>query len=433
MKVSTFFLLLAAALLLPTGALFAKYTENLTVQVFDQLLRPVEGAQVYVEYELNSVKGNIKTKPKITDSSGNANMIFTNYEEIENSTSYDFTIYVKYGDQLVSGSAIAVNGEKRIYTMMVESHIAFVRVLDQTGKPLAANLTVGGTTKENTDLEQVFFVLPPGNYTLKVEHGELVKNFPLQLDNSTGDKNIDIVLSYYNLDINVQDDLGNPLLVQADVNGMAGQTDEKGVAHFENISSDMPLVTVWYGQSIKRLTPDLKTSSVLDVVFDLNKPEIKEQYSTLSPSGVGTIRFFVEDFGPQASGIDTVAVSYDVVGVQNHLSVYTIGYNSFEAKVPSQPPGTLVKYTVEVSDKEGNAVVGYGTYVIPPIEPEKNSTVQPPPPAASGQPISNEAIFVGIVVIAVLAYAAIYYYNKKKGEAPVHPSEVTPPKVPPVR
>jgi hypothetical protein len=356
--------------------------------------------------------------------------LFTNYEEIESETSYSYTIYVKYGEQLSSASLIAVNGEKRIYTMLVESHIAFVRVIDQKGKPLVANLTVNGATKENSDMGQVFFVLPPGNYTLKVERGDVIRNVPLLLDNSTGDKNLEVVLSYYNLDVRAQDDLGNPLAVQVDVNGVAGQTGANGTARFENISVDMPLVTVLYGQGIKRLTPDLKASQALDVVFDLNKPKIKEQYSTISPSGVGTVRFFVEDFGPQASGIDTVAVSYEVSGVQNRLSVYAIGYNSFEAKVPSQPAGTLVKYIVEVADKEGNTAIGYGTYSIPNGEPEPNSTVAPPPPAQTGLPISTEAIFVGIVVIAVVAYAAIYYYNKKKGEAPAKPPGVSPPPVP---
>ena len=119
--------------------------------------------------------------------------------------------------------------------------------------------------------------------------------------------------------------------------------------------------------------------------------------------------------------------------MQNRLSVYAIGYNSFEAKIPSQPPGTLVKYIVEVADKEGNTVVGYGTYAIPSGEPEPNSSITPPPPAQAGLQISSEAIFVGIVVLVVIAYAAIYYYNKKKGEATVKPPGATPPLVPPAQ
>ena len=44
-----------------TGACAAKFTENVVAQVFDQNWRPVEGADVYVDYQLNAVDGYIKT------------------------------------------------------------------------------------------------------------------------------------------------------------------------------------------------------------------------------------------------------------------------------------------------------------------------------------------------------------------------------------
>jgi hypothetical protein len=436
MKIPAIALLFAAFLLL-SGSLFAGYTMNLTAQVFDQAYRPVEGASVYVEYELNPVKGDVKTKPKLTDSTGHASIMFTNYDEIENTTNYAYTLFVKYGNQLSSASLIASNGQKRTYTMMVESHLAFVRVLDQDRKPLSANLTVSESTKPTSEEGTTFFALPPGNYTLRVERGDLVKNVPLDIGNSTGDRNLDIVLSYYDLDVSVQDDLRRPLPAQVEVNGIMRMTNDEGIAHFENITTDSPEVIVTFGQGIKRFTPSLQLAKKIDVVFDLGKPLIKEQYSTLSPSGVGTVRFFVEDFGPQASGIDTVSVSYEIEGGQNFLSVYAIGYNTFEAKIPAQPAGTLVKYTVEVADKEGNAEIGYGNYVIPSegqINQSANSTQPPPPPPP--QSISNEEIMIGIVVLAIIAFAAIYYFNRKRGEvakppqATASPPLETPPQAP---
>jgi len=403
------------------------------VQVFDYSLRPVEGAQAYVKYELNSVKGEITTKPKLTDSRGNAIILFTNYEEIDSETQYAYTLYVKYGSQLVSASLIAGEGENmsfssRIYTMQVESHIAFVRVADQKGKPLAANVTADGRTKEAGDSGSTFFALSPGNYTIRVERGDLVKNIPVALSNSTGDISVDAVLSYYPLDVVVRDDRRNPLSAQVEVNGVAGQTDSEGRAHFENITVDNPQVIVMYGQGIKRITPDLKASPTLDVVFDVNRPAIKDQYSTLSPTGVGTIRFFVEDVGPEASGIDSVSVSYEVAGVQNPLSVYAIGYNSFETKIPAQPAGTLVKYTITVSDKEGNSASGTGNYVVP-SEGGAQQNASSQPGISQGAPISGESVFVGIVALAIIAYAAIYYLNKRRAGAVQPP--VAPPQPPP--
>ena len=433
MKVPVLLLLAAALVLALSSAAHAKYTENLTVQVFDYSLRPVEGAQAYVEYELNSIKGDIKTKPKLTNSRGDANIIFTNYEEIDSETQYSYTLYVKYGDQLVSASLIAGGGgnlsfSSRIYTMQVESHIAFVRVMDQKGKPLIANVSADGKTKETGAMGDTYFALSPGNYTLKVERGDLVKNIPFAIDNSTGDISTDAVLSYYSLDVLVKDDRRNPLSAQVEVNGAAGQTDSEGRAHFENITVDAPQVIVMYGQGIKRITPRLQSSSTLDVVFDVNKPAIKDQYSTLSPTGVATIRFFVEDAGPEASGIDTVSVSYEVAGVQNPLSVYAIGYNSFEAKIPAQAAGTLVKYTVTVSDKEGNSVSGTGNYVVPADGRQQQNGSSQQQGIPQSPPISGESVFVGIVALAIIAYAAIYYFNKKK---PAIQPPVAPPQIPP--
>ncbi len=432
MKLSAFFLLLAAGLLLLTGVPQAKYTENLTVQVFDNSLRPVEGAQVYVDYELSSVKGNIKTKPKLTDSSGYANILFTNYEEIDDQTEYAYTLYVKYGDQLVSSSLIAENGG-RIYTMQVESYIAFVRVLDQNGKPLQANATVGKVTKPTDELGRIFFALPPGNYTLKVERNDLVKNVPMLLENATGDQSIDVLLNYYKLDIHVQDDKRRPLSAKVDVDGVGLETGSDGTAHFENITTASPSVTVAYGQVIKRIQPNLQAGSALDVTFDVSNPLIKDQYSTLSPSGVGLIRFFVEDPGPEASGIDAVSVSYDVAGVQNTLSVYAIGYNSFEAKIPSQPSGTLVKYAITVSDKEGNTAVGYGDYVVSlgGDAPNATNTSAPGTSAPIIPSLPNEGVFIGIAVLALAAFAAAYYFNKKKG-GEIAPPPIAPPQLPPL-
>jgi len=431
MKLSALFLLLATCALMLTGAPWAKYTENLTVQVFDASLRPVEGAQAYVDYQLNSVTGKVKTKPKLTDSRGYASIIFTGYEQIDKETDYAYTLYVKYGDQLVSASLIAVDKENRTYSMHVESYIAFVRVFDQNNKPLQANVTVDKVTKPTDAHGNTFFALPPGNYVLNVERNDLVKNIPFVLENATGDQSLDVLLSYYNLDIHVLDDNRRPLSARVEVNGMGAETDSSGMAHFENITTSSPQILVIYGQGIKRIQPDLQAGSSLEVTFDISKPSIKDLYSTLSPSGVGVIRFFVDDMGPEASGIDSVSVSYEVAGVQNMLSVYTIGYNSFEVKIPAQQIGTIVKYTVTVSDKEGNSAIGYGDYVVSaggdaPVAANTSVHVTPMPIVSS---IPNEGIFVGVAVLAVLAFAAIYYFNKKKG-GEISPPPIAPPQVP---
>jgi len=430
MKLSAFFLLLAAVALLLSGTSWAKYTENLTVQVFDNFLRPVEGAQVYVVYELTSVRGDIKTKPKITDSRGYTNILFSNYEAIDNSTNYSYTLFVEYGGQLVSSSLIGEDGERRAYSVQVESYIVSVRVLDQNNKPLQANVTINKATKPTDTYGNAFFALPPGNYVLNVVRYDLVKNIPIVIENATGDQSFDVLLNYYKFDILVRDDKRRPLSAQVEVNGVGAVTNSEGVAHFENITTSSPQVIVTYGQGIKRIQPNLQTNPSLNVIFDVNKPTINDKYSTLSSSGVGAVRFFVEDLGVEASGIDTVSVSYEVAGEQNMLSVYTIGYNSFEVKIPAQPVGTLVKYTITVSDKEGNTAVEYGNYVVS-LESSPSGDVNASLPATlpPAPGISNESIFAGIAVLAVIAFAAIYYFNKKKASE-IAPPPIAPPQVP---
>ena len=427
MKLPAYLLLASALLLLLTGHTSAKYTENLTVQVFDYSLRPVEGAQVYVDYEINSVKGDSMTRPVLSDSHGYAYLLFTDYEEVDSQTNYAYTLYVKYGDQLQTASLIAVNGEKRVYTMQVESYVAFAHVLDQNGRPLPANVTVGTVTKPTDASGRAYFALPPGNYTLKVEQNDLLKNIPFRLDNSTGDHSIDAMLSYYSLDVLVQDDSLRPLPAQVMVGDASVMTDSSGIAHFRNVNTDSPQVVVTYGQGIKRIQPDLKSGTSLTVTFDTTKPTIKDQYSSVSDSGVGSVRFFVEDPGPAASGIDSVSVSYEVAGTPSALSVYTIGYNSFEAKIPAQPDGTLVKYTITVTDKEGNTAAGYGSYLVSQggSGNSTNSTGGNLPPVQ----IPGEGIFAGIAVLAIAAFAAIYYYNKRKADA-AQPPPIAPPQVP---
>ena len=114
------------------------------------------------------------------------------------------------------------------------------------------------------------------------------------------------------------------------------------------------------------------------------------------------------------------------------LSVYTIGYNSFEAKIPAQPVGTLVKYTITVSDKEGNMVVGYGNYVVSFGGANTSVSANASSPGTSDSfipSIPNEGIFVGIAVLAVAAFAIIYYLNRKKGSE-ISPPPIAPPQIP---
>jgi hypothetical protein len=420
---------LAALLSLP----HALFTELVHVQVFDQSFRPVEGAAVYANYQLNAVTGYVDSKPKFTNSSGYADVLITNYEEIAGDTDYSYTVYVKYGT-FSNATGVIADGNATLYTrsvtLIVPSVWLYVYVKDQNGQGIPALVTINDQSKRADATGQAAFQLPPGNYTVAAEN-----NGALSTARVTGldsDRALPMEIGLYPLKVRVMNDQKQPLSATVDVDNLEQNTDANGTASFTNITSYQPQVVVKYGDTFRRFTPNLKLQSSLDAVFDVTPPVIEELHASVSSSGVGTISLFAEDPGPLASGVDTVSVSYMVGGVENTVPAYTIGYNSFEAKIPAQSPQTLVKYTVRVSDKEGNTVSEEGNYVVPlgesgpgPSTPG-NESQQQPGPVPSNLPV--ETIFVAILVVAIIGFALVYYFTRMRragpprmGEPPVQP------------
>lgn len=424
-------LMLLSVAVLPHAA-HAGYTETLTVQVFDQVFRPVQGALVYVDYQLNSVQGDTETRPLPTNSSGYITLVFTDYEQITSSVDPTYKLYVRYGDQLEQYGLTAVDGEKRIYTGSVQSYYAFVKVHDQKGRPVQADVSISGGSidtqdKNATATGDAVFQLPPGNYTLRTEYNGIVKNRDLLL---SADQAIDVVYGSYPLDITITDDNGNPLAATVTVGTQVAQAGPDGKAHLDNISDQNPSVVIKYADRYKTITPDLSASPSVSAVFDLNPPSITDLHSTLAGDGSATVTFFVQDKGAYASGVGTVDASYSLAGVDTPLQSYTVGYNTFEAKIPAQPAGTLVKYSVKVSDKDGNTALGSGSYIVPgaaaPATPSPSASPIPSvPSSAGGVPLDLLAILVAAGLL--VAYATYYYLKRKNEEIP---GAAKPPSVP---
>ncbi|MCX8174590.1 MAG: hypothetical protein N3E51_00075 [Candidatus Micrarchaeota archaeon] len=418
------FAALACALLLFSSLLQAGYTERLTVQVFDQQLRPVEGAAVYVEHELNSVQGNVKTKPKFTNSSGLVDLVFTNYEQIPSETSYSYKLYVKYGDQLKTYSLIADDDFERqkVVSAEVVSYFVLISVHDQKGAPLDALVQVGDAVKKTDEYGRALFQLAPGNYDIRVEQDGHLVTSAVKADM---DRSVDLTIGLYNLRVSVRDDQRKPLLASVSAGGQTVKTDKDGVADFYNLTEQKPEVTVVYRDSIKRIAVDLARQNSVEFTFDLVKPKVKELHAVVGADGGATVGVFVEDPGSSASGIDTVLVSYDVGGVESRVPAYAAGYNTFEARIPPQPEGTLVRYSVKVVDKDGNVGFGSGTYFIP--ISKKEEAEAPQPQKQEGFELSKvplETLLLGIVFVVAVAYGAIYYLRKKDEAMPPQPPSI---------
>lgn len=427
-------LILAAAIILAAAPeQHASYTERISVQVFDQGLRPIEGVEIYADYRLNSVTTVARTKSKFSDQNGMANVTFTNYEEIENGTvSNTYTLYTKYGSQLFSYTLISNrdNLTRKVGQSDLKSYYLQVRVHDQKGRALRANLTAGRQSKIADATGSASFQMPPGSYTIRSEISGAVKNKNVTVDQ---DRAVDVEIGLYPFEAYVSDDSHRPLAAKVQIGGKEGATDAKGYVNFTNITEESTQVIVQNNQSVKKIDINLGRQSRLDVVFDRTKPEIKELHVTPLKTGAATLRLYIEDPGQGASGIDTVIITYEVEGVENQVPAYSIGYNTYEVKIPIQPPKTFVKYVVRVSDREGNGAFASGDYV---VGGEEGSTEIPPiAPVAPGQVEIGlfkgemETLVIGAVVAAIVLFSAFYYLrNRKKEESGFSPP---PPKAAP--
>lgn len=411
------FALLAAALFLCllAGEAEARYTQKLTVQVYDEQYRPVKGALAYVEYQLNSVAGMGRTKPKATNESGFVDIVFTDYEEIESSTDYTYTVHVKYGNANASSTMIySDDTPTRVVDFQVPSYYLFVTVRNQNGQPLAARVTVGDETKGVDQVGSAAFQLPSGKHTVKAEYLNSVKSDSVEL---AQDQGLDMVIGVYALKLTITDDNKKPVVATVELDGNVKGTDSAGVVAFDNILNPAPQILIRYGEASKGLQMDVSAQGSAAITFDLNKPKIKELRALVSPEGVGTISLFVEDPGAAASGIESVAVSYEVDGAEKSVQAYTIGYNAFEAKIPAQLPGKPVRYNVKVSDRDGNTETSSGAYVIK--EPSRPDFPPVPPPEQKPQDFVlfavtplNAAIYIAVILIVL--YGIFYYVSKKK-------------------
>jgi len=412
----------------------AAFTEKLTIQAFDQKLRPVEGVEIYLDYRLNSVTTNARTKSKFTNQSGMADMSFTNYESVENDSSFAYSLYMKYGNQLYTYHLISRQDNKTriVGEADIKSYYLWAGVRDQNKRVLKAKMTINNITKTVDDSGYATFQLPPGKYTLKAEIADAVKNKDVDVDQ---DRAVEIDIPLYSLDVYIKDDSGRLLSGKVLVEGREATTTD-GHVRFENLSESSVQVLAQNNDSTRKAEVDLTSQRSVDMVFDRVVPEIKELHATPLKTGAATIGLYIEDPGMSASGIESVTVTYTVNGIENQVPAYSIGFNTYEAKIPVQPPKTPVKYVVKVSDKEGNSVFATGDYM---IEPEK--TVQQTAPV---EPVVSGGMQIGlfgwgpesvavVVVVACIVLAGVFYYLKfgRKQSGGFVPPPSSPPPEPP--
>jgi hypothetical protein len=418
-------ILLICALLLAAAFLSnAEWSEQFTIAVADEQLRPIPDASVYAVYQLNSRDGLVKTRPKKTDANGEVNFTLFNNEFNTADSNKNYNVYASFGNESKTISMVAGAGHPKVIVMYLRAYYLYVRVTDHRNLPLFANVSVGSKTIETDARGQAFFQVPYGSSTIKVARGGLT--IPISVD-VTNDSVQEVQIKNYDLTVRVLDENGKPLVANVAVGGDSKKTDAKGEAQFGSIVDSAVEAVVSYKQVNRSQAVDLDVESEIEFVMDLTPPEIRD-IGVKVEDGIGRVTVYAQDPGTRASGLSKnegdIKVKYTISSVDAEVAAYPVGYNLYAAEIPSQPEGTSVQLTISVADADGNIATNSTAYVVrssggggtaPPPEPKPLPTPLPTPTSQQSFPIDPMLLGAALAVVVLLA-GAFYYIRKKQEE-----------------
>ncbi len=407
--------------LLSGTLLFAAYYETLHIQVLDGNDRFLEGANVSIKYQLNSVKGFIETEPKLTDSSGYVNITIVNTEQFADNLDDAFTAIARYDNQM-SQVSYEINGSRpNMITLKLNVYYLTVRVYDQNKSPLEAVVTVGPQSKVADSTGTALMRAAYGTKTVTARYKGFQRSTTLDV---MGDAVREITIPIYGLNMQVMDDNGAPLQAQVTYGNETQQTDTLGYAKFTGIPEGLGFATVKYGRFSQDVPVALAVTQDYVAVFDKRSPVISDVNFTVTDSGIAKIGATILDPGQYASGFDSstrIYLVYKVNKTEREIEMYSTAFGKYVAEIPSQKPGSVVVFTIFAIDKAGNRNSISGDYIVPGGQPSGGSTENQTGGSATGGTQLIPNIDLGTVLIAavvlVIIGALYLYYMKSRGEA----------------
>lgn len=399
----------------------ASFSEKVQVQVLDTASRAIEGASVYPVYQVDHKTGYVNGKERLTNKDGYVNISFNNIEFDTSLQDGNYTIVAKFGGQEARRSMEIDENRRWVAQLHVAAHYLNFLVVDQSGKPVFANVTVWNKTKETDGAGRAAFHLPDGSYEYSISGMDASKSGTVDV---LADSTEQIVLQRYALKLSVSDENGLPLVASVIVGGKEYSTNQAGKLIVGNIGQQGIDVDVQYQGKHKIATVDLESEEETQIVLD-GKPPIIRDFRQSVAGGAGHLEFTVVDEGVKAAGVsqeEGVYVSYVVNGAQGDASVFSAGYGRYEAEIAPQPENALVMYTVRATDREGNEATKEGSYTVPVSE---NKGQQPLSPAQNTQGAEGDNLMLfGAVIVIVVAAAAIIYVKKRMDAAKPPPINV---------
>ncbi len=392
----------------------AGFSDNLNIKVLDATFRPIEGAAVNVTYQKDrsTGKGYVTTKTQYTDKDGNVKVGILNAEQTQAWVQCDVTINAYYDAKTVTRKVTAQSHENEIQLQFKDAYLLSVHAIDRFGNPIA-----------NTQMRiknQYVNTSEDGYASVVVNSGAAGMAIPYLNGVITGNVTVNADTSYtlqakiYSIKVNVVDDAGNPLVADIIIEN---QTYNQSSVEIPEIALISPSVKAVYGPAEKILSVNLADQQEYTVSFDVTPPQIRDVSMEKTKDGGLKLRFFVLDPNPMASGADIEAttVTTNIKGITDTLVPYAES-GRYVVEIPVQAPNTLIRFTINAYDEQGNSNSLNGEYLVPGEEQPVNATGN----ATTGE---NEGVnpqpqgvdygvlpwVGGIVVIIILAYVVFTY------------------------
>ncbi len=407
-----FIVLLAASFSFAEVSCSPYFVDNFSVIVYDSQLRPIQDAEVKVYYQLDETtsKGHVWTYSFYTGKNGMVeNIIIHNIEPLISRLDCEFTIYAKYAGKEVSKD-VSVGIHSDIIDLELDAYLVSVKVMDQLSRPIQGAEVWFNSVNRTTDKTGLAYAHAiKGDLQILVQYADGKYTEDIKV---ASDVNKVIGIQLYEFVISAIDDNGIPLQFNATIGMNEYGSDEKGQISVDRLGTAKPEVLVKYKNVEKPIYVDLSVQKKYTVVFDSTPPEIGGIKTIISGTATKLV-IPAYDLGQYASGIDTdgIIVKYKIGDANSwqSTSVYLSGKDQYVAEIPNPKTESIVKFSIEARDKEGNIKDIDGQYLYAP----EQTTVQinqtqpaPPPPSPPSEGISPIFLIAGFIIVTVVIYVA---------------------------
>ena len=403
-------------LLFLTSSIFAitcnpGFVDTLTIRSLDSNLRPLSGTSIIVRYQIDSTtgKGYFTSNPVVTNATGVINFVARNREQLSSKVDCNIQINASFNGTTISNTISAME-HPSILDFKFNSYILTVQVVDQKNQPLSnAQVLINGIIKQTDSNGIVFLQVPKGSNRVVVSFDEGKQERLVDVQN---DVLISFNIGFYPLNVSVVDDNSNPLEnVRLNLNNQNYYTDSNGQVSIQKIFGGTQTLVASIGKSTKSFDLDLSLQNQLKIIFDTNAPKILNIKNS-EEQGLIKISFDVDDQGLNPSGIPSggVVVTYQVDGgALQKAPIFVRNRNTYVAEIKQPAQGSLIEFTIDVSDKEENkrSVAGRIS-VVESINPVSSNVTNVTGPTSSNNnqiPFSIPIeIIAGILIILVVIY-----------------------------